>query len=217
MQTVYIVPLHNIHCHTTDVVAVFRQTGIEEHETIIVEEALRILEIGMTGSKCCRTLCLGTIGIYPCMALHATAVTFLHHPCQGVPIWFWCASLFGRQVTAPWFHLALVQGICLCTNLKHDGIDTATLQFVQLHGQCLLHPLTSDASPLVVYALYPSATEFALGIDYHSLILILLLRGQSSLCLAHCRHKQCRYNNNVFHQHTKIRKKGLSRMPHIAF
>ena len=206
VQAVHVVTLHNVHGHTADVVAVLRLAGVEEHQAVVMEEALGMLEIGMLCRQGHSALGLGTVGVYPCVALHATAVTLLHHPCQRVPIRLGGTSLLCRQVAAPGFHLALVQGIGLGTHLEHDGIDAATLQFVQLHGQRLLHPLASDTRPLVIDTLYPGTAEFSLGVLTKHLHLFLLFLGLGSLCPADGCHEQGRQYNNVLHQGTKITK-----------
>ena len=209
MQAIHIVTLHYIHSHTADIIAVLWLTWIEKHETVVMEKAFGVLEIGMLCRQGHSALSLGSIGVNPCMALHATTMALLHHPCQRVPIRLGSTSLLCRQITAPWFHLALVQSIGLGTHLKHDGIDTTTFQFVQLHGQCILHPLTTNACPLVVHTLYPGTAELTLGILTKHLWLFLIILVFGSLCSADGCHEQSRQYNNVLHQGTKVTKNVL--------
>ena len=139
------------------------------------------------------------------MALHATTMTLLHHPCQRVPIRFGSTTLLGGKITAPRLESACIKSIGLGTHLKHDGINATTLQLVQLHGQRALHPLASDTCPLVVHTLYPSTTKLALGIlTINDFYLVLFLLGFGSLGSADGCHEQSRQNHYVLHQGTKI-------------
>ena len=134
METVDVVAAHDIGCHTAGIVGCLLETWVQEHKVVIAEAEIRMLlhhahrrYLTHRGGTM-----LGTVRINPGMNLHATAVTLLYHPLQGVPVWRRCLALHTRKILAPRFEVALVEGIALGSHLEDDGIHAILLQFVEL-------------------------------------------------------------------------------------
>ena len=86
------------------------------------------------------------------MEFHASLVTLVHHPGQRVPIGRRGQALLPREVAAPRLQGALVEGVAFGSHLKHDGVDAATLQLVELGGEDALHAVPAEPLPLAVLA-----------------------------------------------------------------
>ena len=95
VQSIDIITTHDVVRNLTDILAVLRNTWVEEPQTIILEETIGMLHIVRTRERWC-SLRLGTEGINPSMQLHTTFVALLHHPSQGVPCWVGYTSLLAR-------------------------------------------------------------------------------------------------------------------------
>ena len=106
----------------------------------------------------------GRDGDNPGMKLHATRVTLLNHPLQGIPIRKRRLTLLTCQELTPWLKTALIERIAFWSNLKDNGIYTVFLQFIQLIGQRLLHFYGSYILELPIYTLNPCTTEFTLAL-----------------------------------------------------
>ena len=113
------------------------------------------------------TLCLGAVGVNPCMQLHAASMTLLNHPLQRVPIRIGRQSLLSCQVTAPRLYQTWIESITFHTHLKEDGIDAVALKIVELTGKHSLHPVTTNVLKLSVNSLNPGTAELSLGVLSH--------------------------------------------------
>ena len=105
----------------------------------------------------------GTIGVYPCVKFHAAFVAFVNHPLQRVPVRIWCLSLSSREVVAPWFELAGIEGIAFAPYLKHYGVESAAFECVKIGCERSLHPVSVHSHVLSVNCLNPRSAKFAFG------------------------------------------------------
>lgn len=94
------------------------------------------------------------------MKLHTPLMAFFNHKLHRVPVRFRRFALYSGQEAAPRFVLRSIQRIGFGTHLKNNGIDTCTLQGVQLIYQDLLQPVGRYATKLSVYRLNPCGTKF---------------------------------------------------------
>ena len=94
------------------------------------------------------------------MQFHATIVTLVDHPREGIPAWI--LTLTSCEKFAPRFIIALVECIGFGTHLKHHGIDATGLQDIELTGEIGLHLLATHALELAIDTLNPSTTHLAL-------------------------------------------------------
>ena len=144
MQSVNIVAAQDVAHHRTDILTVLSHSGIEDYLVVVGKAPLRMLACHMICGKLSGGLGLGTVGVYPCVKLHATLVALVHHPLQRIPIRRRGLSLPACQETAPRLNLALIERITLGTHLKHDGVGAHLLQLIQLITQGLLHLLRAQ-------------------------------------------------------------------------
>ena len=86
----------------------------------------------MVGVEHSRGLGLCTVWVEPSMQLHATLMTLVYHPLQGVPVGRGSLALLSGEKSAPRLKVALVQSVTLGTHLKEYSVDTILLQFVKL-------------------------------------------------------------------------------------
>ena len=162
MQSVHIVAAHDVGGDGTDIFAVFRHAGVEEHEVVVFEEAFRVLHVGVRRCQFRSAFGLGAERVDPSVQFHAALMTFVHHPRQRVPIGCGPLPLPPREVAAPRFVGRLVKGVGLAAHLENHGVHPALLQCVQLIGEIALHGVARKALELAVDKLYPRAPELAL-------------------------------------------------------
>ena len=162
MQSVNIVACQDVTDHLADEVTVLLDGRIQQRQSVILEATLRIAVDDVVVSIAMRRLRLGTIGVDPCVQLHATLMTLINHPLQGVPIGLRCPTLLACQIIAPRLQLTLVERITLRAHLEDDGIAAILSQLVQLIAQRLLHLQSWHALKLSVDTLYPCSTELTL-------------------------------------------------------
>ena len=159
MDTIHIVAAHDITGYLADIVAIFRNTGVQDKELVVGKAVHRLTHSDMHRRELTRALGLCPIGIDPCMQFHPALVTLINHPLQGIPVGFGCYALGACQETAPRLNLTLVKGITLRTDLKDNHVDAVLLQLIELIGQRLLHLHCTHALELSVDALYPGTTH----------------------------------------------------------
>ena len=164
VQSVNVVAADDVAHHLADVFAVLRYSGIEEQQLAILEEALRMLEIGVGGGQHGGACRLGAVGVYPSVELHAAAVALVNHPLEGVPVGLGCHALLTGEKSAPGLQLAGVEGVALSPDLEEDGIDMAALQGIEMPPQGGLHPVAAQGLELSVNTLDPAAPELSLGL-----------------------------------------------------
>ena len=157
---IHIIARHDVGYHLTDMIAAFGKRRVEVKLVAIRHEPLRMRIINMDGRKLVLQRSLYPIRINPSMKLHAPLVALLNHKLHRVPIRFRGFALHTCQETAPRFVLRSIQRIGFGTHLKNNGIDTCTLQGVQLIYQDLLQPVGRYATELSVYRLNPCGTKF---------------------------------------------------------
>ena len=121
-----------------------------------------MLDCDMACSERRRAFRLGTERIDPSVQLHAPLVALFYHPLQWVPVRLRCTSLLTGKVTAPRLQVTLIERITLRTHLKDDGIDTISLQNIELSAQFLLDGLCGHALKLAVDTLNPCTAELSL-------------------------------------------------------
>ena len=162
MDSVDIIPAHDIVHHSADVIPVLGQGRVENIESVIREDAVGMGNRNVVCSQLAGRLRLGTVRIDPRMKLHTPPVTLVYHPLQRIPVRRRRRTLPSRKELAPRFVPAWIERITLCTHLEDDGIHAVLLQLVQLITQRTLHFLCADALELSVHTLYPCTTEFPL-------------------------------------------------------
>ena len=160
MEAVDVISAHDVLHDVADILAVLRQTRIQQQLSVVVEGTLWVLHAHVVHGKCCGGLGLCTIGINPSMDFHSALVALIHHPLQRIPVGRRGLSLLTGEETAPRFKAALVEGVALRSYLEDDGVDTVALQLIELRRERLLHLLGSHAQELSVNTLYPSSSEF---------------------------------------------------------
>ena len=165
MNGINIITRHDVTYNLANVFPRFRISRIKVKLAGIADKEFRIAVIRMHGRKSRRPLGLCPVRIDPGMQLHAALVTFFHHKLERIPHGLRGFSLNTRQKTAPGLVAGTVQGIGLGTHLKDYGIDSGTLQIIELTDQCLLHFLGRHTLELAVHTLYPRSAEFTLGIS----------------------------------------------------
>ena len=162
MQSVHVVAAYDVGGDGTDIFAVFRHAGVEEHEVVVFEEAFRVLHVGV---RCCQfrsAFGLGAERVDPGVQFHAALMTFVHHPRQRVPIGCGPLSLPPREVAAPRLVGRLVKGVGLAAHLENHGVHSALLQGVELLGEIVLHGVARKPLELAVDKLDPRAPELTL-------------------------------------------------------
>ena len=162
MEAIDVIAADDIADDAEDVVAVLALAGVEDLESVIVEDALGMGHGDVVDGQLARVLRLRTIGIDPGVELHAAAVTLVDHPLQRVPIGRGRRALATGQEAAPRLVAARVEGVALGAHLEDNGVDAVFLQLVELIGQRALHLLGAEAKKLAVDALDPSAAKLAL-------------------------------------------------------
>ena len=98
VNAIHVVVCEDVLDNHAGVGAVFLDGGIEDVESVVFEHTFGMTNGGMILCQCCCAFCLGSVGIYPCMAFHLTFMTFCHHPCQGVPSVGWCHTLCACEI-----------------------------------------------------------------------------------------------------------------------
>ena len=170
VDTVHVIARHDVLGHLTDIIAILRNTRIQNQQVVILKTRLRRTLGDMVCSQRLRGLRPRTIRIDPGVQLHATLVALGNHPLQGIPVWRWCLALNTRQESAPGLQLTLVEGIAFWAHLEDNQVHTVFLQLVELIGQRLLHLLGSHTPELTVHTLYPRSPHLPLlgrGHDGH--------------------------------------------------
>ena len=160
VQTIDIVTAHNVGRHITDVALVFDLPRVENDESVVGEKAIGFEPIGVVGRQFFGVFGLGAEGIDPSMQLHTATMALAHHPFEGIPTGI--LSLTAGKPTTPGFVAAAIEGVGFGTHLEHHGIDTGSLQHIELVGEVGLHLLARHTEELAVDALDPSTAHFAL-------------------------------------------------------
>ena len=161
VQSIDVIACHDVADDIADIVAAGLQGRVQQRQTVVLERPFGMLHNDMVASIAVCRLRLGTIGVNPCVQLHAALVALVDHPSQRVPIGIGFGALFAGQVVAPWLDVALIEGVALGPHLEDDGVAAVFLQLVQLVRQRLFHRLGTHALKLSVHALNPGAAELA--------------------------------------------------------
>lgn len=157
MQSVDIITAHDVVGNPTDILTVRGAGRVEDIQSVILEDTLRMAHGDMVGGQRRGALGLGTVRVYPGMELHSALMAFVDHPAQWVPARV--LSLHAGEELAPRLVAALVKGVALGTHLEYYRVDTVFLQLIKLIGQRALHLFFGKTLKLSVDALYPRATE----------------------------------------------------------
>ena len=161
VQAVDIIARHNITDDVANIVAAGLLGRIQQRQTVVLKRPLGMFYNDVVAGIFVRQFRLGTIGINPCVQLHAALVALVDHPRQRIPIGIGFCALFASQIVAPRLDIALVERVALGANLEDDGVATVFLQFVQLIGQRLFHRLGTHALELSIHALNPRTAELS--------------------------------------------------------
>ena len=137
VQSVHIVASDDVLYDHASVHAVGFQGGIEDIKVAILEIAVGMFHTIVVGGELTGAFGLGPVGIDPGVQFHATGMTLIHHPCQGIPAIGGGKALLTRQVAAPGLITRLVERVALSTYLEKNGIDTCSMQHVELGGKHL--------------------------------------------------------------------------------
>ena len=101
VQTVDIIACHNVADDVADIVAAGLLGWIQQRQAIVLKRPLGMFYNDVVAGIFVRHFRLGTIGVNPCVQLHAALVALVDHPRQRIPIGIRLGALFASQIVAP--------------------------------------------------------------------------------------------------------------------
>ena len=163
VEPIYIIALQNVLDDHTGVLTIDFQSGIEDEQVAILEQAFGMGGSHMIGSYFLGACRLCPIRIDPRMTFHSTTMAFIDHPCQRIPSVSRSLALLTCEIAAPRFKVGTIERIAFGTNLKENGIDASSMKHVELFGKHASQLLGRLPQILSVDTLDPCTTELALG------------------------------------------------------
>ena len=128
MDGIHFIPADDVAHHFIDKVSTLGQCRVKINLAIsIFHKPFRVLVIHVAFGGLVGLAAGHTVGVYPCMKLHASLMAFVNHKLQRIPHRIGSHARCAGNPLAPRLYLARISSIRLRTNLPNHGIHATCL------------------------------------------------------------------------------------------